>query len=117
MNQTKISRVIRRMTLVHFAFRHLSPSGNFTVLDRPEVPVGHFPVELLIQFGGIQRLFPGALQLHEIAEWVGCRQLAQGKIMQYFDVSAVRAGGGNILDQGDFLEDILTRIAFMSTGG
>jgi len=77
-------------------------NDRFGLFEYPAV----FAEELVVQFGGVQRLFPGMLQFAEIGKAIGAPQFLRRKIEQDLDVGAVRAGARNVLDQGHFFEHI-----------
>ena len=82
MNQTKINRVSRRITLVALRTSTFSPasSGECYLTNSPEIPVGKFVEEPFVEFGGVQCLFPSAMQFDKITDVVRLVQRSKGEI-------------------------------------
>jgi hypothetical protein len=89
--------------------------GELDVVQRPEIPVGDFLEETLVEFGTVEGLLPRGLEFRPVGEVMLLVQLGEGEIEQDFDVGAVRVGDPNVFDERDFFEDILRFVAFVET--
>ena len=69
-NQQKTSRVIKRMRLRESRFsRSLgAAAGEANMVERPEIPVGEFLIESLVEFRTVQGLLPSVVEFFEILE-------------------------------------------------
>ena len=87
--------------------------GNSGLGEGPEIPVGEFLVEALVERGGVEGLLPGGLQLDEVGEAVLVVQRAEGKVVENLDMGAMGVAALDVLDEGDLFEDVLAFIAFV----
>ena len=82
---------MRRMTLMWSLPSCLGASlGNSMCFERPEIPVGDFEKETLVEFRTVQRLLPRGVQFDEIRELVLVAKRVEREVMQNFDVGPVR---------------------------
>ena len=81
--------------------------GKLDVVERPEIPVGDFEEEPLVEFGTVERLLPGGVERDEIGEVVLFAERVEGEVGQDFDVGAVRVGEADVFDERDLFEHVL----------
>ncbi len=87
--------------------------GKFRVVERPEIPVGDFQEEPLVEFGTVERLLPRRIELNEIGEVVLLVERVEGEVSKDFDMSAVRVGEADVFDERDLFQHVLRLIALM----
>lgn len=82
---------------------------EFDLRERPEIPVGEFLVEALVEEFDVEDFFPGGVEGVEVGDglllWVD--EILKGKGVKDVEVAAVGAGEGDITDDGDLAEHVL----------
>ena len=81
--------------------------GKFRVVQCPEIPVGDFLEEPLVEFGAVERLLPRSLKCNEVAEAVLFVERIEAKIEKDFDMGAMRIYKADVLNERDLFQHVL----------
>ncbi len=80
----------------------------------PEIPVCQIPVEPLVQQFDVEDFLPGGVQGVEAGDGRLLQETGQGDFGQNIQVATVRAGQGDVADDGDLAQHVLFRIALVA---
>ena len=88
---------------------------KFRIFECPEIPVGNFQKEPLVEFRTVERLLPSGMEGNKVGEVVPFAKRIKRQVKQNFDVGAMRIGDADVFNQRDFFQHVLGFIAFMQT--
>jgi hypothetical protein len=94
----------------------LSVGGEIDLRECPEIPVGEFLVEAVVEEFDVEDFFPGCVQGIEAVNRLlfGMGEIFEGEGIENIFVTAMGIGERDVADDGGFFEDIFFRPHFVA---